>query len=149
MATATKVLLADDDNDDREIFSEALASIGADVLYEGVVDGVEVIDTLAGDAYRPNIIFLDINMPVMNGWDVLKKIKSDNQYNDIPVIVYSTSSGEKEKRTAFDLGALCFVTKPESMLLIKAMLEIVISKVKNNDVTPQMCRDIQKLLRQA
>lgn len=149
MATATKVLLADDDNDDRELFSEALASIDAEVLYEGVVDGGEAIEALAGDAHRPNIIFLDINMPVMNGWDVLKRIKSDSQYDDIPVIVYSTSSGEREKRITFDLGALCFVTKPESVRLIKAMLEIVISKVKSNDVSPQLCRDIQKLLRQA
>jgi CheY-like chemotaxis protein len=149
MAMLTKVLLADDDKDDREIFSEALASVDANVLYEGVEDGGGAIDALVGNTSRPNIIFLDINMPVMSGWDVLKRIKSDNQYDDIPVIVYSTSSGEKEKRIAFDLGALCFVTKPESVKLIKAMLEVVISKVKSNEVSPQMCRDIQRLLRQA
>lgn len=149
MATATRVFLADDDKDDREIFSEALASLDANVLYEDVEDGKEAIEAIFGGTCRPNIIFLDINMPVMNGWDVLKKLKSDSQYVDIPVIVYSTSSGEREKRIAFDLGAHCFVTKPESVKLIKAMLEIVISNVKNNEVTPQMCREIQRLLRQA
>lgn len=147
MSIATKVLLADDDEDDREIFSEALASIDADVQYEGVEDGQEAIDALLGNQTRPHIIFLDINMPVMNGWDVLRKLKSDNL--DIPVIMYSTSSGENEKRTAFDLGALCFITKPESVKLIKAMLEVVITRVKNNQVTPQMCREIQRMLRQA
>jgi CheY-like chemotaxis protein len=147
MSIATKVLLADDDEDDREIFSEALASIDADVQYEGVEDGQEAIDALLGNQTRPHIIFLDINMPVMNGWDVLRKLKSDNL--DIPVIMYSTSSGENEKRTAFDLGALCFITKPESVKLIKAMLEVVITRVKNNQVTPQMCREIQRILRQA
>lgn len=149
MSKATKILLADDDKDDREIFSEALASVDADVLYEGVEDGGEAIEALSDPPNRPNIIFLDINMPVMNGWDVLKKLKDDSTYGDIPVIVYSTSSGEKEKKIAFDLGALCFVTKPDSVKLIKAMLEIVISKVKSNDVSPQLCREIQRLLRQA
>jgi CheY-like chemotaxis protein len=149
MSKATKILLADDDRDDREIFSDALASVDANVVYEGVEDGGEAIEALSDDANRPNIIFLDINMPVMNGWDVLRKLKGDSTYDDIPVIIYSTSSGEKEKRTAFDLGALCFVTKPDSVKLIKAMLEIVISKVKSNDVSPQLCREIQRLLRQA
>jgi CheY-like chemotaxis protein len=147
MSTAIKILLADDDNDDREIFSEALASLDADVVYQGVEDGKEAIETLFSDMSRPNIIFLDINMPVMSGWDVLKKVKSDSRYVDIPVIVYSTSSGEKEKKIALDLGAFCFVTKPESVKLIKGMLEIVLSKVKNNDVTPHMCGEIQRLLR--
>ncbi|MCD9014145.1 response regulator [Parachryseolinea silvisoli] len=149
MSKATKILLADDDRDDREIFSDTLASVDANVVYEGVEDGGEAIEALSDDANRPNIIFLDINMPVMNGWDVLRKLKGDSTYDDIPVIIYSTSSGEKEKRTAFDLGALCFVTKPDSVKLIKAMLEIVISKVKSNDVSPQLCREIQRLLRQA
>lgn len=149
MSKATKILLADDDKDDREIFSEALASVDANVLYKGVEDGGEAIEALSDPPNRPSIIFLDINMPVMNGWDVLKKLKADSAYGDIPVIVYSTSSGEKEKRTALDLGALCFVTKPDSVQLIKAMLEIVIAKVRNNDVSPQLCREIQRLLRQA
>ena len=148
MSTATKVLLADDDQDDREIFFEALASLDSDVLYEGVEDGQEAINALANHTSLPNIIFLDINMPIMDGWDVLKKLKSESPYVDIPVIVYSTSSGQKEKKLAFDLGALCFITKPESMILIKSMLEIVLSRVKNNEVTPQMCKDIQRLLRQ-
>lgn len=149
MSAATKVFLADDDQDDREIFSEALASLDANVLYEGVENGKEAIEVLFSNTGRPNVIFLDINMPVMSGWDVLKKLKSDSQYADIPVIVYSTSSGEKEKRIAFELGAHCFVTKPESMKLIKAMLEVVISNVKNNHVTPELCREIHRLLRQA
>lgn len=148
-SSPTKVLLADDDKDDREIFSEALASLDHSIVYEGVEDGHEAIEVLSDNSRRPNIIFLDINMPVMSGWDVLKTLKSNSQYGDIPVIVYSTSSGAKEKKTAFDLGALCFVTKPDSVKLVKAMLEVVVINLKKNDVTPQMCREIQRLLKQA
>jgi CheY-like chemotaxis protein len=148
MTQATKVLLADDDRDDREIFSEALALVDKNIVYEGVEDGKEAIDALNDKKRRPHIVFLDINMPVMSGWDVLKALRANKQFDDIPVIVYSTSSGPKEKKTAFDLGALCFVTKPDDVKLIKSMLEIVVLNLKKNDLTPQMCRDIQKLLRQ-
>jgi CheY-like chemotaxis protein len=148
MSTVTKVLLADDDKDDREIFSEALASLNQDIVYQGVEDGLSAMEAVSDGQAMPNIIFLDINMPVMSGWDVLKRLKSNTQHVNIPVIVYSTSSGEKERRTAFDLGAFCFVTKPDDVRLIKGMLEIVVSKLRNNDVKPDMCREIQKLLRQ-
>lgn len=148
MSHATKVLLADDDRDDREIFSEALALVDQNIVYEGVEDGREAIDALEDNKRRPNIIFLDINMPVMSGWDVLKTLKSNSQYRNIPVIVYSTSSGAKEKKTAYALGAICFVTKPDSVKLIKAMLEVVVQNIKNNDITPEMCRAIQRLLKQ-
>ncbi|HZY79555.1 MAG TPA: response regulator [Cyclobacteriaceae bacterium] len=148
ISAPTKVLLADDDKDDREIFSEALSLIDQNIVYQGVEDGQEAIDILSDDTRRPNIIFLDINMPVMSGWDVLKKLKSNSQYQGIPVIVYSTSSGIKEKKTAFDLGALCFVTKPDSVKLIKAMLEIVVVNLKKNDVSPEMCRQIHRMLKQ-
>lgn len=104
--------------------------------YKGVEDGQQAINALAGSSIRPNMIFLDINMPVMNGWELLKKLKADDRYVDIPVIIYSTSSSQRDKKIAFDLGAMCFVTKPESMQLIKAMLETVISRIKNNDVGP-------------
>ena len=147
--STTKVLLADDDQDDRELFSEALASLDSDIAYEGVEDGKEALETLQKKATRPSIIFLDINMPVMSGWDVLKQLKSNEQYGDIPVIVYSTSSGLREKKTAFDLGALCFVTKPDDIKLIRGMLEIVLSSIHRNVVDSQMCREIQRLLRQA
>ena len=147
--STTKVLLADDDQDDRELFSEALASLDADIAYEGAEDGKEALEKLQTKATRPSIIFLDINMPVMSGWDVLKQLKSNEQYGDIPVIVYSTSSGQREKKTAFDLGALCFVTKPDDIKLIRGMLEIVLSSIHRNVVDSQMCKEIQRLLRQS
>ena len=147
--STTKVLLADDDQDDRELFSEALASLDSNIAYEGVEDGKEALEKLQTKATRPSIIFLDINMPVMSGWDVLKQLKSNDQYEDIPVIVYSTSSGLREKKTAFDLGALCFVTKPDDIKLIRGMLEIVLSSIHRNVVDSQMCKEIQRLLRQS
>lgn len=148
MSNVTKVLLADDDKDDREIFSDMLADVDKSVVYEGVKDGMAAIEALANKKTKPDIIFVDINMPVMNGWDLLKELKSNIEYEDIPVIIYSTSTGARERKTALDLGALCFVTKPESVKLIRTMLEIVVTNLKKNDVSPNICAEIQRSLRQ-
>ena len=108
----TRVLLVDDDNEDQEIFIQQLARY---------YPGIEVISAYNGkDALRmlskskPNYIFLDINMPGMNGMDVLKKIKEIHTTKDIPVFMYSTSDGFNSKPTAFDLGVMQYFRKPDS-----------------------------------
>lgn len=145
-STVTKFLLADDDRDDREMFSEALASLDPGVVCLGVEDGQQALLLLSshGDQ-QPSIIFLDINMPVMDGWDLLRNLKSSKQYTHIPVVVYSTSSRPKDRQVALDLGAMCFVTKPDSFKMVRGMLEVVLSHLRNNTI-PEMCRQIHKTL---
>lgn len=142
----TKFLLADDDRDDREMFSEALAALDPEIVCEGVEDGRAALNLLS--TYKPeypNIIFVDINMPVMNGWDLLRNLKKDEKYQEIPVVVYSTSSTQKDREIAQDLGANCFVTKPDSFKLVKSMLEVVITHLHENQL-PSMCGQIHKTL---
>lgn len=141
-----KLLLADDDRDDRELFSEALAALDPGIICQGVEDGrqaLNILTKLKGD--EPNIIFVDINMPVMNGWDLLRNLKQDTHFVNIPVIVYSTSSRDKDREIAKDLGAICFITKPDSFKMVKSMLEIVVTHINTNRVT-DMCGQIHKTL---
>jgi CheY-like chemotaxis protein len=143
----SNLLLADDDKDDRDLFSEALAELDPRINYRGVEDGQKVFNLLSTSLHvLPSIIFLDINMPIMNGWEVLRKLKSDIRYKNIPVIIYSTASGEREKRIAQDLGALCFVTKPDKFGHVKSMLEVVLAHVRDNKVTVETCREIHRVL---
>lgn len=141
-----RILLADDDMDDRQIFGEALAAIDPQIVYEVATDGKEILSMLSPAHSRPSIIFLDINMPVMSGWEVLKKLKTEAHLNGIPVIIYSTSSGIREKMIAEELGANCFVTKPDSFKQVKSMLEIVITHLEQATTGTTMCSDIQKTL---
>lgn len=138
-------LLADDDRDDRDLFSEALAALDPEIVCQGVEDGKQALKLLATAPARPAIIFVDINMPVMNGWDFLRKLKSDEQYLNIPVVVYSTSSREKDREIAHELGAVCFVTKPDNFKMVKGMLEVVLEHVKRNSLN-QMCEKIHRTL---
>jgi CheY-like chemotaxis protein len=70
----------------------------------------------------PNVIFLDINMPQMNGWQCLSALKSDPATKEIPVIIYSTSSHERDKQIAMELGASGFITKPSNYHSLRSIL---------------------------
>src|SRR6201989_3510630 len=106
-------LLADDDPDDVEMFREALLIIDPSIVFYHVQDGRGVLDILRDkDIEKPDIIFLDINMPIMNGWECLASLKQYESYRSIPVFIYSTASHIKEVERAIEMGAVCFFTKP-------------------------------------
>jgi len=127
-------LLVDDDSDDRELFLEAVESLDPPVQCLVAIDGQDALDLLASlnDEDLPEVIFLDVNMPVMNGWDCLKTIKQQEKYKHIPVIMCSTSSHQREIDTAIDLGALCFCVKPEKFTTLKQIVEIVNKHLGDN-----------------
>ena len=140
-----RFLVIDDDMDDRELFTEALASVDPVIVCDQATDGAEALQRLtAKEIGQPDIIFLDINMPVMNGWQFLTRLKKDDIYKDIPVIVYSTSSNLKDKRIADDLGALCFITKPHAFGRSKNMLGIVVTHVHAQDFR-RICDEVHAL----
>ena len=122
-------LLADDDRDDTEMFSEALAAIDHTIVCHAASDGREVLDTLEELTTMPDLIFLDVNMPVMNGWQCLKALKEDDRYNQIPVIIISTSSHERDIEIASDLGALCYFTKPHYFHELTRVLKVIVENV--------------------
>lgn len=140
-----KFLLTDDDKEDRELFSEALAAIDPNIICTGAEHGREALHLLASNSFdKPDIIFLDINMPVMNGWELLNTLKKDDHCRDIPVIIYTTSSEERDKMIAKDLGALCFVTKPDDFRRVKKILEVVIRNLNKNELS-SMCRELHQM----
>ncbi len=124
-----KVVLADDDKDDQEIFTEALnhAEIPADV--KTVDNGQELLNHLKDPAEpNPDIIFMDINMPVKNGKQVLAEIKADETLKDIPTVMLSTSENPKDVEETFNAGANLYVRKPYSfrnfVLLLKKIFTL-------------------------
>lgn len=128
-------LLIDDDADDRQLFKEALEAAGEDVDCEEAVGGEEAFKRLAVGASLPDLIFLDINLPVMNGWEFLKRLKAQKTLQSIPVIIYSTSSHQRDREIANDLGALCFITKPDEYKSIRNMLGTIVNHLKVNPAT--------------
>ncbi len=107
-----KIFLIDDDSDDREIFRNALETIPIDCKLIEATDGQEALALLTDSTFSvPDIIFLDLNMPKVGGLDVLKKLRTIEQYDQAEVIMYTTSSMQQDKDNCFKAGANGFITK--------------------------------------
>lgn len=106
------VLLVDDDLDDQEIFKEALQKVDPDIHIEFADNGIEAVKKLESGDGLPDVIFSDINMPLMNGTQLLEEIKKSNVLNGIPVVMYTTSSSTFNKAQSKALGALHYIVKP-------------------------------------
>src|ERR1700754_2845390 len=117
-----RFLLIDDDSDDRELFSEALAIVSPEIICEQATDAMEGLAMLqTSKVEEPDIVFLDVNLLVMDGWQFLTRLK-ESGLNHIPVIMYSTSSNDRDKKKSKELGALCFITKPHAFRMLQGML---------------------------
>jgi CheY-like chemotaxis protein len=125
------ILMADDDQDDRELTQDALKGTSLTNEVRFAVDGQDLMDYLrrAGcyadplvDAPRPGIILLDLNMPKKDGREALAEIKSDEALRQIPVVVLTTSNDEADIFRTYDLGVNSFITKPVTFAgLVKVM----------------------------
>lgn len=123
-----KILLIDDDREDAEIFEEALTEADDSAILIYMDDPREALDKLKKmHTEMPKIIFLDINMPFMTGWDCLQEIKKDGTLQHIPVIMYSTSSNQREAAMAAELGAAAYLTKPHDYNELKSKLKCLLS----------------------
>ena len=114
---AIEVLLIDDDEADVLLTLRALKNDRVLNNIHVVRDGVEAMNFLRrqgpfADAPRPDIIFLDLNMPRMDGREVLQAIKSDKKLATIPVIVLTVSAAEEDIVRSYDLGCSSFIIKP-------------------------------------
>jgi CheY-like chemotaxis protein len=117
------ILLADDDSEDREFFQDALNDIAVNVILKTAENGIEALNVLHQDAHLPDLIFLDLNMPLMNGHECLNDIKQDERLKDIPVIIFSTSVQPETANEVYDCGASLYVVKPNSFPALKGLLK--------------------------
>ncbi|MFI1583681.1 response regulator [Embleya sp. NPDC020630] len=109
------VLLVEDDIADAMLIEEALSERGARNLIR-VTDGVAALEYLRGpDSTRPDLIVLDLNMPRMNGRDLLKILKSDTELQVIPVVVLTTSTAPDDVNGAYSSHANAYVAKPVNL----------------------------------
>jgi CheY-like chemotaxis protein len=107
------ILIVDDDEDDRALFCDALHEINSSIHCLIAQNGEEALDGLRSFRLpKPDVIFLDLNMPRLNGMDCLTELKNDTLFRDIPTVIYSTSCFEKDIEMAIQSGAENFIIKP-------------------------------------
>jgi two-component system, chemotaxis family, response regulator Rcp1 len=112
-----EILLVEDNPGDERLTREALKEGKVYNNFHWVKDGVEAMDFLRrkgkyASAPRPDIILLDLNLPKMDGREVLQAIKTDSDLKRIPVVVLTTSKAEEDVLRTYSLHANCYVTKP-------------------------------------
>ena len=127
MVRPVEILLVEDNRGDARLLEEALRLSSAAYRLHHVSDGAEAVrflrreDPHAG-AVRPDIIFLDLNLPKLSGREVLAQIKRDPELKRIPVIVLSTSAAEEDIEACYELHANCYLTKSSDLEeFLKAM----------------------------
>ncbi len=108
------IVLADDDEDDRDLFADAMAEIELKVKLEFAEDGRSLLEKLHHSRSLPDMIFLDLNMPDKSGRECLDEIRRSDKLKKIPVIIYSTSSSPKDIHETFEKGANLYIRKPSS-----------------------------------
>lgn len=115
------ILQIDDDCDDCELFMEALEEISS-AQYTAIYDPVEALRKLMEAEITPDVIFLDLNMPIMSGIEFLTEIKKQEKLKEIPIIIFSTSQLDHIINEAKDYGAQDFISKPNNFNDLKRIL---------------------------
>ncbi|SRR5580698_9942491 len=120
-----KILLVDDDEDDRQIFTEIVCDVDSEALVEYAENGLEMIASLSKmpDEELPGMIILDQNMPRMTGKESLIFLKESPRYQQIATIVYSTYQVKDFYQECLELGAQDVVAKPDTMQAYREMVE--------------------------
>jgi CheY-like chemotaxis protein len=123
------ILLVDDDEEDQEIFQDALKEIAPGILCCFANDGEEAMALLGGDAVvKPDLMFIDMNMPKLNGKQVLLELRKSGSLDDIPVVMYSTFFGPKDIDEITSLGAVHFMVKATRFTDLCTALREILSR---------------------
>ena len=121
------ILIIDDDEDDRDMLSSAIHDIDPQFKCLLAANGDEALTGLRLNHFpKPELIFLDLNMPRLTGLQLLKELKKDRVLQEIPVVIYSTSNAREDKAACMELGAVHFITKPTSYKVLKRMISDVL-----------------------
>lgn len=122
------IVLADDDEDDRLFFIDAFEELKINTIVNTVNNGRELLNYINNpETILPNIIFLDLNMPILNGIESLKEIKANDRFKEIVIAIYSTSSSDQDVEDTFILGANIYIKKPSNFDNLKKVLSEIVT----------------------
>jgi len=121
------IFYTDDDADDRQFFTEIVGDNENVSSIHTQSSGDELLKVLHNPPPAANLVFLDLNMPIKNGYEVLKEIRTSPDLKDVPVIILSTSNDAGSVNRAKSLGANLYVAKPGTFEDFKKIMDRVVS----------------------
>lgn len=126
------IMVVDDDLDDIQLFQEALTEIEPALECKIAGNGMEALALLESAIVKPDLIFVDMNMPLLNGKDFIKMIRQNKIYNSIRLFLYSTADMSSQQPELVSIGASGFLRKPTSYIALRDGLSEVIHGFYNN-----------------
>lgn len=122
------IALLDDDHEEHLLFKEVADDFSEIKSVLSFAKGKEMLDYFGGNdkSIIPDILFLDLNMPILSGLDCLIEIRKKEEYKNLPIIIYSTSSSEKDKEATYKNGANLYVNKPVEFSDMKKIFKEVL-----------------------
>jgi CheY-like chemotaxis protein len=126
MQIARTVVLVDDDLDDHEVFKSACSVVDPAIEVTGFESGEQALRGLAKSRSLPDMIFLDLNMPRLNGIEVLEAVKAIESLKTVPIVVYTTSFDSRVRERCEQIGAMDVMEKPNSFDALCEKLEALL-----------------------
>jgi CheY-like chemotaxis protein len=116
------IFLIDDDAEEAELFNEAIQSIDDNIFVEAYSNGRDALKALHEAEQKPNLIFLDLNMPMFSGKEVLKALRSDPVTSSLPVVIYSTTISRRDVEDTEPYQVKAYLQKPEDFASLRQKL---------------------------
>jgi CheY-like chemotaxis protein len=121
-----KILVVDDDAEDQEILLDIIHELYPSCIRSTAMNGAEALEYIEKNPPPPSLVFLDLNMPLVNGFEFLVTYKKNPDYQKSHVVIYSTSSHPRDKKLAKELGATDFINKvANASQLRKNIIEVI------------------------
>lgn len=126
------IYMAEDDAEDQQIFRDAIASLQENIKITMFPNGLDLLNKLQANTLKPNVIFLDLFMPRLNGEETLTEIRKSTALDDIPVVIFSNLYDIDRISNLFQNGANRYLHKPNSFKTLTFALKRTIESIKNN-----------------
>jgi CheY-like chemotaxis protein len=137
MQAPTNILLADDDDDDRLLFRDVLREYSKESNLSFAHNGEHLMTLLRSESL-PDVLFLDLNMPLKNGIECLEEIRGDEKLKNLPVVIFSTSAHPGTINQMYDIGAHLYVRKPNDFNALRRTIQAVLKKDWGHPSKPPM-----------
>jgi CheY-like chemotaxis protein len=131
------ILLADDDKDDRFLFEKALSEIPIPTELTKLNNGEQLLNYFSGSGRLPDVLFLDLNMPLKNGYECVARIKDNEKTKHVPVVMYSTTINDTLADVLYDHGTHYYMHKCDFPGLVKDVQRILERLSKNPAQPPR------------
>ncbi|MBW8242717.1 response regulator [Muricauda oceani] len=129
-----RIFLVDDDKEDQEFFRDALSEINEAVLLSIFNSGDELLRALRQKDSKPDMIYLDLHMPILDGEECLDILRKNTDLKSVPIVIYSTELDMDRIAQLFFKGANRYIRKPDSFDSLVASIKATINSLKRNSL---------------